>query len=599
VRDIASRTGDVKIKKWVKVIYSSKTVPFLALLTLSLSVSISAETIGSEISGQILGADNRPLARASATLIYPGRPQPVALAETDENGRFRIVTDKRGLFLLWFAGVNHARHTAAVLLNKPHKVVLRERLATVQLKDEFRDLRLVGELPKSPLNGISLTRRPDGVYVAEVVTSEPTIGYSIAGASQNGLPIHGTDSQDFRFSRGRYYSVVKPVNGRATVVFDPGKVLQSPTPSLTEFPAGDPVNAAVTRLAQQIDARYEARQAALEQAQEPAPKGGMSRQLRSADPDSQTVETLKKQIAGERHPIAHQALLVEYLDMTILPHVADPTLVRQALDELGPRSPLWTLSPELAAKSIAASGAPEKYDGFGTEMADNFPAEIRPRALMWLVIAAHEESKNDRKAEEYIGRMKREFPNDSATKYVEGLMGKGRVVAEGKRVPDFSAPSLMDPNTIYTNATIKAKVYLIDFWATWCAPCIAEMPVLERAYKRFAVAGFEILSYSVDSNAEVVKRFRAERFPMPWLHAIDPEGKALDSSMAKLFQVGAIPRGILVDADGKIIAADDDIRGSKLEQRLEQLLGPGSRQPLSQPRSSLHPFAFIRVYSWP
>lgn len=560
-----------------RAVFSSKKLPLLALFTLSVCVSISAETSGSEISGQILGADNRPLAKARAMLIYPEKPEPVALAETDENGRFRIVTDKRGLFLLWFVGVNHARHTAAVLLNKPQKVVLRERLATVQLKNEFRDLRLFGELPKSPLNGASLTRRPDGVYAAEIATFEPTIGYAIAGASQNGLPIHGTDSQELRFNRGRYYSVVKPVNGKATIVFDPGKVLQSPMPALTEFPAGDPVNAAVTRLAQQIDARSEARQTALAQARDDAQKSGISMQSQFAAPESQAVETLKKQIARERQPIARQALLVEYLDMTILPHVADPTLVRQALDELGPGSPLWTLSPALAAKSIAASAAPEKYDGFGTEMADNFPAEIRPRALMWLAIAAREESKDDRKAEEYLGRLRREFPNDSATKFVDGLFGSDRVVAEGKRVPDFLAPSLMNPKTIYTNATIKAKVYLIDFWATWCAPCIAEMPVLERAYKRFAPAGFEILSYSVDSHADVVKRFRGERFPMPWLHAIDPEGKALDSSMAKLFQVGAIPRGILVDADGKIIAADDDIRGSKLEQRLEQLLAPSAK----------------------
>jgi len=72
-----------------------------------------------------------------------------------------------------------------------------------------------------------------------------------------------------------------------------------------------------------------------------------------------------------------------------------------------------------------------------------------------------------------------------------------------------------------------------------------------------------------------VKRFRAERFPMPWLHAVDPMREALDSPMAKLFEVRAIPRSILVGADGKIIAADDEIHGAKLEQLLEQLLGRG------------------------
>src|SRR3954452_4577765 len=149
-------------------ISSAKRVPFLAFFTLLACVSICAEDSGSEISGQILGVDNRPLEKASVMLIYPERPEPVAQAETDESGRFRIATHKTGLFLLWFNGVNHARHTAAVLLDKPQKVVLQERLAAVQLKQEFRDLRLVGELRNSPLNGIALTKRPDGVYAAEI-----------------------------------------------------------------------------------------------------------------------------------------------------------------------------------------------------------------------------------------------------------------------------------------------------------------------------------------------------------------------------------------------------------------------------------------------
>ena len=91
-------------------------------------------------------------------------------------------------------------------------------------------------------------------------------------------------------------------------------------------------------------------------------------------------------------------------------------------------------------------------------------------------------------------------------------------------------------------------------------------------YDRYNGAGLEILSYSVDSNREVVKRFRKEKFPLAWLHAIDPQLQATESEMVKQFEVNFYPTIFLVDAaSGKIVAMNEELRGEKLTELLKKL----------------------------
>lgn len=165
-------------------------------------------------------------------------------------------------------------------------------------------------------------------------------------------------------------------------------------------------------------------------------------------------------------------------------------------------------------------------------------------------------------------------PESGAAKY-EKLQRERKAAAKvvlGSRVPSFKAHSLEDTAVVYTPDNIKAKFYLIDFWATWCGPCIEEFPHLQKAYDKYHDKGFEILSFSVDASREVVERFRKERFAMPWLHSIDPQLRATGSEMAKLFEVYFYPTAFLVDASGKIIATTESLRGEKLGRVLSELL---------------------------
>ena len=139
-----------------------------------------------------------------------------------------------------------------------------------------------------------------------------------------------------------------------------------------------------------------------------------------------------------------------------------------------------------------------------------------------------------------------------------GGIRNGRPDCEGQDCPGISRAVVRRSECSPTDASLKGKVYLIDFWATWCAPCIAEFPSLTKLYEQYRRRGFEVLSYSVDANREVVSTFRKDRFRMPWLHAIDPELREQQSPMAKDFEVLSLPRPLLVDATGTIVAVDDE-----------------------------------------
>jgi thiol-disulfide isomerase/thioredoxin len=112
---------------------------------------------------------------------------------------------------------------------------------------------------------------------------------------------------------------------------------------------------------------------------------------------------------------------------------------------------------------------------------------------------------------------------------------------------------------------------LVDFWASWCPPCRAELPGVHKAWERFKGRNFAILSLSWDYKVEDIATFRAlPGTPMPWKHAYLGRGKhALNES----YGVVGIPKPVLIGPDGKIVATDAKLRGANLEKTLEHLLG--------------------------
>ena len=113
----------------------------------------------------------------------------------------------------------------------------------------------------------------------------------------------------------------------------------------------------------------------------------------------------------------------------------------------------------------------------------------------------------------------------------------------------------------------KGKVLLLDFWATWCAPCKQEMPNVKNVYKKYHKKGFEIVGISLDRSRSDLDRY-IEKNDITWPQFYD--GKFWKNDVAVKYNVQSIPATYLIDKNGKI--RYKSLRGAQLENAVKKLL---------------------------
>ena len=142
-------------------------------------------------------------------------------------------------------------------------------------------------------------------------------------------------------------------------------------------------------------------------------------------------------------------------------------------------------------------------------------------------------------------------------------------VGLGAIIKDFEAKDLQGETFHLANVLKQNKYVLVEFWASWCGPCRAEIPHMKKAYSHYKDKGFEIVSFTLDHNKEKWEEASNED-QIPWINTGDL--LAQTSPVVKLYGVTGVPANYLVEAtSGKIIAMD--LRGEKLDHKLEELLG--------------------------
>lgn len=146
----------------------------------------------------------------------------------------------------------------------------------------------------------------------------------------------------------------------------------------------------------------------------------------------------------------------------------------------------------------------------------------------------------------------------------EMMVAKTEAIKVGAEAPELILPT--KDNKDLALSSLRGKIVLIDFWASWCAPCRKELPNVKRAYEKYKNKGFEILGVSLDKDRDA------------WLEAIDKEGlkwpqvsdlKFWQSEACQTYAVQSIPYTVLVDKEGKIIATD--LRGADLDKKLAEI----------------------------
>ena len=285
------------------------------------------------------------------------------------------------------------------------------------------------------------------------------------------------------------------------------------------------------------------------------------------------MESYEVRLKTEKRPEVRHSLLVAKLYLAPRAGVkVTPELRQEVVAEVPPTSPAWSLEPRLLLSAVSAMTDQKTADAYIAKARENHadPSVRGPLVYNQFEEGFHE--KNEILWKGALAELDREYAKEIYTKEAHRMLEYAAKTAPGIAAPAFTIKSLEDPKKTFTNASFAGKYLLLDFWATWCGPCRAEMPQLHAAYGKFKGRGLQILSLSFDQKVEDIAPYRADSsHAMPWNHAFVEDG--FRSPLAEAYGVRGIPKPILVGPDGKILATENDLRGDNLDKTLEKYLG--------------------------
>jgi thiol-disulfide isomerase/thioredoxin len=166
-----------------------------------------------------------------------------------------------------------------------------------------------------------------------------------------------------------------------------------------------------------------------------------------------------------------------------------------------------------------------------------------------------------KKAEQHL----QTYPEAPMNPQIEGQMAKIAVMAKLKTQPLDLKFTAMD-GTKVDLAKMRGKVVLIDFWATWCGPCVQEVPNLVKAYENLHSKGFEIVGVSLDQDKAKLEGFTKEK-GMTWPQYFD--GKGWQNEISSRFSIQSIPAMWLIDKKGMLVSTS---ARPNLAEQVEKLL---------------------------
>lgn len=519
-----------------------------------------------ELSGTLLQADGK--AMAAAHLVVQNRPQGASLVvDVDTAGRYSFWLDEPGGYGLYATGVHHEVLQMPLILTDQEKVELHIRLRPNAFALSPDTLYVV---PAETDEAARMERRRDGTYAVRADAYADTLAYRIrygfepsewrsdkmiAGTAQDRLVFD--DSGPFWDSEGDYFSVLEVRDAPIVdITFDPSVLPRHLVgPSIASDP---PVIARIARV--YLDVEEMERRIGM--------TGNFMSYVRVVGRERGAI---KKRIASERDPLVRQWLLLRYFDE--MPPDIWPTsgrrFAREAVETISADSPLWSFeawSPVGASNIMYKISRKLKGQDLLTSYVRRVIEEhpdpgVRAQFLYHgLYYAVSEEDEKTKWL--YYSMLQDSHADTRQAEWARRDFDPGKRLQAGNPVPQFSFVSFDDPGVTITSAGLRGQVYLLDFWGTWCAPCIEEIPHLDEAYDKYGESGFEILSVAFLDDPVDIEQFRQDRYPMPWLHT--RVAREDDESVRDLFEITSFPRPILVGADGIILAIDDELRDGKL-----------------------------------
>ena len=539
-----------------------RSIIFSALILFTINnVLLSQTTV---VKGKLLDVEGNPSKYALVGIAARIGGNAHDYVRCDPKGNYSITLTSHGQNFLIYSIPSHSSLSIPVQNNKDKEFTIDVTLAPYKYKENFDDIGVAGTMNDFNMRSPEkMKKRDDGTYAIEITSNQKEIKYELCGIKKYNRTINAPGSMTFEpDSTGDYWSIVSVIGGKATIVFDPSKLLRKDADYMVSFNGSD-----YDEKLFKVNDEYGKINTDASQKMREYREAGKNSQDFQYDRGSYFEELLKK-IDAEKDREFKEYLELVYVSFSMYkPLEYSFEKATSFFESIAPEESAWELMPS-AFYAYHFLFPQYKWN----ELEDKFLKASRDNTIKVSILSGRLANAKFSGKEEELKKLHALIATDyKNVKEFQDLLKRFPIESKikvGLEIPDYEVVSIDNAAVKYSKKSMLGKVYMIDFWATWCGPCVGEMEALHKMYEKFKEKGFEILSFSLDMNPADIVKFRNAKWKMPWKNSFigNEEGR----KVADRFEVIGIPRPILVSAEGKILEMENELRSTNLEKTLSK-----------------------------